>query len=284
MAVDVAQGKAYTFRLRPKDPMVSPAAVVLSRAGKTLETPTATPDPASTSVASASDESTFTVASAGALARGRLYRFAHTVFGVADREVAIVDGTTVRLLEPLPEVPPVGTTMVGLEVVVGITSASTSALALWNKVVVSAGDAEVVEVFNVVTHPYRGPVEARHVREYLSRVWQGEQPSEAWCGRIARTTNDRIRGRLLEAAEYVSAYWDPGALEEIGALQMRLVLAENGFGSKGRDPESYLQGLQFDLRDRMGGLMRGATPQDANADGSIDDDEAQGFRVVELRR
>lgn len=283
MGVDIQQGKTRTLRLVPHAPMSGPTCRIVDRKAALLASPTATPHAGTTTVATDADNSAqrFKLTSSAGFAIGDTIRVADASWGTAPAVLSSVDGAYVRTVEPLPATPRDGAAVVGLDVLVQVPAQATADLALDNIVIVEAGEEEVTELFNVVVHPYRGPVTARIVRDYMSRMYQGETTEdETWWQRVADETNARIRGRLLESSRYISRYWDPDALREIGSVMMKLVLADYGYWTSDGDRDDYLRSLRIELKERVGGILKGGEPYDEDGDGTIDDDELDGWTTI----
>lgn len=283
MGIDIQQDKTKALRLVPEAPMVAPTCRIVDRKGTELATPTATAHTGSTTVATdaANDAQNFKLTSAAAFAAGDTIQVADATWGTANAVLSSVDGLYVRTVEPLPATPRDGATVVGLDVTLTVPATATEDLGLDYMVIVEAGQEEVTELYNVVAHPYRGPVTARIVRDYMTRLFQGETTEdERWYLRVAEETNSRIRGRLLESSAYIARYWDPDALREIGSVMMKLVLADYGYWSHDNDREDYLRSLRIELKERVAGILKGGTAYDADGDGDIDDDEVDGSTTI----
>lgn len=285
MGVDIQQGKTRAMRLVPQAPMVGPTCRVLDRKGAVLAdpAPTATPHAGSTTVATDADNTSqrFKLTSSAGFAIGDTIRVTDASWGTAPAVLSSVDGAFVRTVEPLPGTPRDGSAVVGLDVSVTVPAEATETLGLDNIVIVETASEEVTELYNVVTFVYRGPVTARIVRDYMTRIYQGETTEdETWYQRVADETNGRIRGRLLESSAYISRYWDPDALREIGSVMMRLVLADYGYWSSDNDREDYLRSLRIELKERVAGILKGGSAYDVDGDGTIDDDEVDGSTTI----
>ena len=184
-------------------------------------------------------------------------------------------------VEPLPATPRDGATVVGLDVSVVVPTEATATLSLDNLVLVETASEEISELFNVVTYPFRGPVMTIAVRDHMTRLFQGETTEdETWYARIAAECNARIRGRLLASDAYLSRYWDPDALMEIGANMLQLVLAGYGYYSSDSTREDYMRSLRIELKERFADILKGSTPYDGDGDGTIDDVEVDGSTTI----
>lgn len=269
--------------------MSTPTCSIQTRTGTVLETPTATAHTLSTTVATdALNSPTYLkLASVTSLAVGDTVRIADSTFGTAQAVVAEVSGLYVRFIEPFPATPSDGSVVVGLDVAVTIGTASTATLAMDNIVIVSAGQEEVTELFNVVAHVYRGPLTARDVRDHIARLYAGEYAGATvgddnyqWHARVAAEVNGNLRGRLLESSAYTSRYWDPDTLSEAARIMLRLVLADKGYWTGDGDREDQLRSLRIELKERIGGILKGGHAYDADGDGEIGDDEVDGSTTI----
>ncbi|MCB9610520.1 MAG: hypothetical protein H6716_28280 [Polyangiaceae bacterium] len=281
--MDIQQGKARTLRFVPQAPMSAPTARVVTRKALELATPDATPHAGATTVADDGDNTAqrFKVADASDFSIGDTILVTDDSWGSAPAVLSSVDGVWMRTVEPLPATPRTGATLVGLDVVVVLPVDATAELALDSMVIVEEGEEQVTQLFNVVAFPFRGPVLPIQVRDYVSRLFQGESnEDETWYGRIADECNGRIRGRLLASDAYLSRYWDPDALAEIGANMMQLVLAGYGYYSTDGTREDYMRSLRLELKERFADILKGSTPYDGDGDGDIDDDEVDGSTTV----
>lgn len=271
------------MRLVPLAPMSGPTCRVLDRKGAVLASPVPAPHAGATTVATDADNSAqrFKLTVSAGFAVGDTIRVTDATWGSAPAVLSSVDGAFVRTVEPLPATPRDGATVVGLDVLVVVPTPATATLSLDNMVVVETADEEVTELFNVVAHPFRGPVLSIAVRDYMTRLFNGESTSdETWYGRIAAECNANIRGRLLASGSYISRYWDPDALREIGSNMMQLVLAGYGYYSSDSTREDYMRSLRIELKERFGDVLKGDQPYDSNGDGVIDDVEADGSTTI----
>ncbi len=289
MGIDIQLGKTKALWLVPEAPMSAPTVSIQTRAGVVLATPTATPHPLSTTVATdaLNTPSYLKLTSVTGLAVGDSVRISDTTFGMAVSVVAEVSGSYVRFIEPFPATPDAGSAVVGLDVTLTVPVEATAALAMDNIVIVSAGQEEVIELFNVVSHVYRGPCSAQDVRDHIARLYAGEyagatlgDDDHQWHARVADEVNSNLRGRLLESNAYMSRYWDPDVLAESGRIMLRLVLADKGYWTGDGDREDQLRSLRIELKERIGGILGGASAYDADASGDIDEDESDGSATI----
>lgn len=289
MGIDIQKGKTKALRFVPDAPMSAPTASVQTRAGVVLETPTATAHALSTTVATDADNSPtyLKLTSVAGLAAGNVVLVTDQTFGTAQAVVAGVSGSYVTFVTPFPATPDAGSTLVVLDVTLTVGTTSTAALAMDNIVIVSAGQEEVTELFNVVTHVYRGPLTARDVRDHIARLYAGEYAGATvgdddyqWHAMVADEVNGNLRGRLLESSAYVSRYWDPDTLNEAARIMLRLVLADKGYWTGDGDREDQLRSLRLELKERIGGILKSGYAYDADASGDIDDDEVDGSTTI----
>lgn len=286
IAVDVKQGAAHTFQLRPESVVTAPTAKVLSPSGKLLESPAAVVDSVSTTVATdaGNTRDVVKVASAAGITPGRVYAISDADWGQAFAEVASVNGNIVTLVEPLPGVPPNGSAFEGTEVQVSITSASSVDRGRGFRVIMTAGTLERVQVFHVVRQPFTDPVTARHVADYLNDWFPRDDILKSGEKRrnVAEEANSKLRSRLLESARYPDLYWDHDAFDEAAKYCMMLVLAERGRVPGSQDLQDYRRQLWFDIQSRVGAVLKGVAPFDANDDGQLDD--AESAQTVKIGR
>lgn len=283
MSVDAQKGKAKTVTVVPPSPWGSPTATFSLPDGTAIApAPGATPSAVDTTVVSATDPSTFVAASATGIRRGLTVQVTDPQWGTANAVVASVVGTTVNLMGALPGTPGAGATVVGVDISVALTSTHTATLGISYVLEVVAGDESIVETVNVVAHPFVGPMTEMAVRDYVTRNYPGEARvhSAQWYADVADTVNRRIRGRLLDDHVYVSQYWDPDALDEIGELMLQRELAKRSF----RLSDEELKRINFELRDRIAGLLKSATPIDKNKDGVLVEDDLEGYDTTEIVR
>ena len=288
--MDLQLGRAATLTVVPAERMTSPTATVYDRDGTTVDTPTATPSTVATTVAEDADNSrtSLLLDDATGIVPGLTVAIADAAWGTAHSVVSAVDGDTVRLVEPLPAVPTTGATVVGLDIAVALAAFSE----LYRGYVLEVADASVETtarlVFNVVKYPYIGPCAAIHVRDLVSKAWPGERAilqDATLQTRIAGQVNSQIRGQLLKSATFLSGYWDPDSLATVRSAMLRLVLAESyGLREPQTDRENYLRSLRFEVRDRIGDVLKSAELYDGDGDGVISERESGGRFVIDLAR
>lgn len=288
MSVDVQRGKAKTVRLVPSAPMSSPAASVYDRDDTVKASSLAcTPSTVDTTVASDSSNTrqTFQVTSATGIVGGLHVRVTDATWGAAVGVVSSIDGTTCRLVDPLPDVPSAGSAVRGLDVEVTIPAAATDALYRGYTLSLTDDTVESVQLaVNVVRHVYSGPCTARDVRALLARGYAGEfSKDEVKHQLIADAVNQRIRGELLASATYLSDYWDPDALALARSPVLRLVLAEDyQLREAGSSRDDYLLGLRRDVDAAIGKVLRSAHLHDSDGDGAVGEDEGKRAWLMEL--
>jgi len=287
---EILQNAAHDFRLLPREAVSSPTAKVVSRAGVTLEEPSATPDAVATTVASATAADVLVLASTAGVLRGRVYRITG-VWGEALAEVSRVDGSTVHLVDPLPAAPSAGDLFVGAEVAVTVSATGTGQLGEAYRLIVTEGSNQVVATFDVARTPFVPPLTARDVRTYVVRLWPGETAKaadDAWMQRIADQANEELRARLRAAQRYVYRCWDHALFRAPAMLAARLILAdEHALIPRNQDPTEYIRGLRFELNDAVARLIAGtdATARyDGDDDGVVTDDEVAEARIIRVHR
>ena len=286
---DVQIGRTHTVRLVPSAPMVTPEATVYDRARTVIATPTPTASAVSTTVATATARDRFTVASATGIAVGLSVRVSG-VWGQAITRVVQVDGVSLRVSPALPEVPAVGATVRGLDILVTVGPHTEPYMGYVLEVVDAGSSTPSVRcTYNAVVYPYVGPCTPEHVRDLLAGSFAGERAKigdTIFHERVAEEVNEAIRGRLLESATYLSDYWAPSALTAARAAMLRLVLGEShGLRESGSTRDDYLSGLRFEVRDRINGLLKSAELYSKTQDGKVADaDVGLAVTSVEWRR
>ena len=272
--MDLQRGRPRTLYLVPGAPMGEPRAQVWDREQVLRSTPTATPSSfAATVLAGANTRQRILPSSFDGYRAGLSVLISDPTFGSARAVISGREDDTLRLVEALPSVPAEGSTIVGLDVAIELPAFDAYELGLVVELEdLAAPSAETVrEDLNVVRYPYLGPCRADHVRDLVQRSYSGER---ALLGdtelqeRIAREVNAQIQARLLSSAEYASTYWSPATLQPARAPMLRLVLAEQyQMREAGADPNTYLQSLRFEVRDRIADVLKGVALKDPNNDG-----------------
>lgn len=285
--MDIKIGTTPTLRLLPPSRWTgSIAGSVVDAAGSELETPTPVLDSVDTTVASAVDPAVVSLTSASGVAAGRRY-LVTGAFGSAVVRVSSVDGATVTLVDELPATPEVGDLWQGIEVAVALTTASTGELAMNSRVIATSGDEEVVAEFCVARHPFVFPTTAARIRDYVASNWPSSPRLQQtwWPEQVREEAADMLRGRLLEAERYPRLYFSPKALAEVALVCVKFVLLDYNLvpgGAGGRN--EVKQGLEFDIRDRVSGILRSAEAYDKNNDGAISPEERITITSKELSR
>lgn len=288
MSIDVQKGKTKTVRLVPSSPMSTPAASVLDRSDEVKASGlTCAASAVNTTVASDSGNTrqTFQVASGSGIVGGLHVRVTDATWGAAVGVVSSIDGTTCRLVDPLPDVPSAGSAVRGLDVEVTIPTTVTDELYRGYTLSLTDDTVDSVQLsINVVRHVYAGPCQARDVRALLARGYAGEfSKDEVKHQLIADAVNARIRGELLASATYLSDYWDPDALALARSPVLRLVLAEDyQLREAGSSRDDYLAGLKRDVDQAIGKVLRSAHVHDADGDGVASEDETKKAWLMEL--
>lgn len=281
---DVRQGAAVTFTVQPPSLWSSPTATVLSPSGATVEAPTPSVDTAATTVASDSGNtrSRIRLTDATGFARGRLYRITDATWGEAYAQASAVDGDWLELVEPLPAIPDSGSAVRGIDITVPVSAINTRGRGY--RLVVTQGNDERIATFAVVRHPFRNPVDARRVRRHLSQFWPSDPllSDEQELQNIADEAGRALRGRLAEESRYPDLFFDGDAFEEAGHVAMELALARRNRHA-GEDKDNAVRSREFELRDRVAGVVRAGTIYDGDDDGVVDDGEA-GFAWGSLTR
>lgn len=292
--MDIQQGKSVVVTLVPEAPMGVPVAAAYDRRGAELVpsgsiscaasgySATVVSDPTNT-------RSRFEVSTvSGGLSPGLFVRVTDPAWGTAIAEVSGVEGDFIRCVEPLPDIPAAGSTIVGLNVSVTVPTGATSALGVGNvlEVTDSSAPANVARLaFAVVRFPFQGPCLARHVRERIARGFPGELlRDEQFHRRVADEVNRQIRARLLAAQNYPSRYWDPQSLASIRPAMLRLVLADqHGLREGGSTRDDYLDQAEREVEARVRDVLKSVELYDADGDGKLDDTETSGVRRWTMR-
>jgi hypothetical protein len=285
VAFDVLKDTAATVSILPPNRWASATATVLSPAGTSLATPTATLDTVDTTISSATDESTLVVASATGITVGQSYEIGANGWTAISR-VAAVDGTTITLLDPLPETPAASDTFKGVEFSVTIAAAQTATLGANYRLKLTTGNEQTSEVFHVVRTKFNDPVTSQRVRRLVAYMWPSmvnALPADAYDV-IAEDSNNEIRRRLLATGRYPFLFGDSGALEGVGLLQAKIRLIDYNMVGPGTDPDAYRTSLYFELRDRMGEVITSLTAYDSDDDGDQSDEDRRRYTSVLLTR
>lgn len=281
--MDVQRGTSKAVALVPTAPMSDTTAKVYDRDGNTVATLVATPSSVNTTtLADNTTRNVLELSDASGVEPGASL--------LVNGEVAVVSrisGALVTLVTPLSNAPDAGSAVQGLDVSVTLANAATASLYMGYVLEVSGTGAESVrEVYNVVTYPYLGPCTAERVRSIIQLHWSGERAisgDPVKQQQIASAVNDAIKSRLLASNHYLSAYWSPAALKEAMKPMLRLILAEEYGLLSGSDRDRYLQGLQFEVRDRMADVTNSGQLYEKNNDGKIsDEDQKAGSFSIQL--
>lgn len=273
--MDVQLGHTPTLRVVPERPMTSPAARVISPAGKVLATASAEPSAVDATVesASAADRLGFEDVVEG-LRPGLMILVTDSVFGEARARVSTVDADGVRLVQPLPQAPQVGARVQGLDVLVTLPEAATAALEMHRKLEVYTDDDAVSLVFNVVRFPFVGPVTTLHVRDTLARRQGSVRLDEIRLEELRDDANALIRGELLSSRVYLTEFWDPDALTRMRMVAVNYVLATQlDVWPAGVVQDTYVASLEQRLEVLAGKLKTSAEERDANLNGKLDEAE-----------
>lgn len=288
MTPEIKTGSSRTLRLEPPTRWTgSISVVVVDDQGVTLETPTATADPVETTVVSdpANSPSSVLVDDASGMAPGRVY-LVDTPSWAARARVAAVDDDRVTFAEALPGTPEAGSSVLGVEIAVPLTSDSTTVAGLNRRVLVTHGQEEIVEVFHVVAHPWRFPVAAREVRDHIVSHWPSHPRAgdEVWIEGVLAEADAELRTRLVEAHRYAHRVWDRHTLRRAAWPAVYLELARRQLVPRGRDGDQYESSQRYELRDRVAGLLKSPTPYDENGDGKVSASETAFTATIDLTR
>ena len=283
MTPEVRYESTATVYVEPPAVFSAPTAQVLSRAGAVLTSPAPEVDDVDTTVAAATSPTSFTAASGAGITPGRRYLFTAPGWSAIARVRSCV-GASVVLTDALPDTPPDGTAVKGLDIAVPLSGAATAATGESFLVVVASGELRANLAYDVARYPFVGPVTADQVRLFLV----DQVPNHPRVGdvvfhdRVAATCNARLRSRLRIADRYLDRYWDPATFDEPGALLLRLVMAEdhNVYASRLQDPAEFIRSTRFELRDRISEIIQSGGGYDADGDGVITDTEAEGFYTI----
>ena len=282
---DLQIGRARTVTLIPSVPFASPRARLFDSEATLLLTPTVTASAVSTTVGESALNSPQRLKLGSLTGIGpRLWIIVDDpVFGRARSQVSGVEGDLVRLVEPLPATPAVGSSVKGLDLTIAIPALETAALGHVLEVEDLAMPAtETVRTdLNVVRFPYIGPCLPEHIRDLVAKQYSGERSllaDAALQERISETVNQNIRGRLLGQGDvYLSRFWSPAALQPVRLPMVRLVLAEGyGFREAGVDPTTYLTGLRNEVSARMKDVLTGRQLRDVDGNEKVSQEEAAG--------
>ncbi|MCB9507973.1 MAG: hypothetical protein H6698_09605 [Myxococcales bacterium] len=269
--------------------MTAPTAVVTQRDGTVVATPTATPDTTASTVdgtAAATDR--IPVSDASGFVAGRWYACTDDAFGTALFELSAVEGSTLRLVDPLPSIPSDGAAVFGVEVVVTVAAIDELGEGFLLEVV-DDGDGgtgqQVTQDFDVSRYTFTEPVQPEHVCTYISRTWPSEVDMISdgrLHRRIAQQSNDALAARLAPAERRLERYWSPSVLAEPGRILMQIILADvhRLIPMHESDRNEYVRGLRFELKDRISDLLVAPAKYDQDGDGTIDEDEKDGFNAV----
>ena len=287
--IDIQQGRAAVLTVVPPRPWASPSAT-LRRADRTIvaEGLVCAPSALDSTVASAADNCTLTLASVTGAERSLTIQVVDPVWGAADSRVASVDttGKIVTLAIPLPRAPATGATVKGLDILVALTDACTELPGLHYVLDVEQGTESRQLVVNVCAYPFVGPMSEALVRDHIAAQWPGEQKvrTAEFCAEVAETVNRRVRARLLESDAYATEYWDHTALEEAAWLMLDLVLQRKNLVPPRVEITEWLRSTRIEIESRIGALLKSATPADRNRDGVIDSAETEGILLSRVVR
>ena len=282
MAWDALKGVAQTATFSPDSVWSGVSAQVLKPSGKEAATPTPSVDSTSTTVASAADPRTLTLASVSGVSVGAHYLVTADGWS-AVCEVASIDGTTVTLTTGLPDVPAASDTFVGVDISVSITGATLDEYgANWRVRVYTAANQELVQVFHVVRHLFQPAATEADVRELVNEVWRNQElPAETYRN-VAGLATEMVRQRLLSSSRYPYLQGDSDALKHAGRLATRLVLLDWGLIGPGWDASEYEDRYHGRFKEEIGNVVQSLSPYDSSDDDSFEDEPiyVQSVRLV----
>lgn len=278
--MSIQQGKSKVVTLVPEAPMSAPVAVIYDSERRVLVGSgdlTATPSPVSTFVTSpegvTNTKFAFGVDDTEHIEPGLMLLVTDATWGVAEAEVSAVDGSVVRLVEPLPDVPDGNSTVVGLDVTVTVPTTATQTLGVGFVLEVTDGDESVRTDFAVTAYPFAGPCRARHIREKVARGWAGEYTrDERFHARAAAAVNDEIESRIMATGRYLDRFWSPKALNPLLDAMIPLVLSlRYGLREGGSTREEYNDAAERVVAARVTDLVRSIQLYNTTGDGKITD-------------
>jgi hypothetical protein len=285
---ELRSGQGGTFRFRPATRWGSVTGLVKKRDGTTVEEPTPTVDTVDTTIATYASATgdQIKVDDATGIERGVVYLVTDNQWGEALVEVSSVDGQVLTLAEPLPATPEASSTFQGLEVSMDVAAISDRDVAY--RAIVRGPEAGQEEVarFDVVYQPWSDPLRAQDVRRYLARIYPNDPilQDEERMSDVAQKACDHVRTRLRGSDRYAHRYFDSSDLMEPCEAAMRRELALKGLLPGNVDPAEYIRSMEFDIRDRIGDILRSSIPYDADDSGSLDSSEANGIWSGSLTR
>ena len=243
---------------------------------------TVTPSPVSTTVTgdAVNSRHTFVVGDATGITPGLSVLVTDATWGSAVSEVSAVEGTTVRLVEPLPDEPDEDSTVVGLDITVTVPPAATGTLGVGFVLEVTEGDESVRTDFMVVRYPFAGPCKARNIREKIARGYAGEfLKDEVFHRRVAVTVNDEIETRIMASGKFIDRFWSPKALTPLCDAMIPLVLSlKYGLREGGSSRDEYNSEAEKVVAARLQDVLRSVNLYDASGDGKVDSSEKDAAR------
>jgi hypothetical protein len=282
--MSIQQGKSKVVTLVPEAPMSAPVAVIYDSERRVLVGSgdlTATPSPVSTFACVlegwTNTKFAFAVDEDEGIEPGLMILVTDPKWGTAEAEVSSVDGSIVRLVEPLPDVPEdaaeAGATVVGLDVTVTVPTTATQTLGVGFVLEVTDGDEAVRTDFAVTAYPFAGPCRARHIREKVARGWAGEYTrDERFHARAAAAVNDEIESRIMATGRYLDRFWSPKALNPLLDAMIPLVLSlRYGLREGGSTREEYNDAAERVVAARVTDLVRSIQLYNTTGDGKITD-------------
>lgn len=288
MSSDVLQNSAPLVWADPQTRWASATVSVLDGTGTALEAPTATVDPVSTTVASASSAYSLTLTSGTGVAAGVPYLVTDAGFGARVVVVASIDGAAVTLAEALPSTPSAGATWQGLRVSATLTTTSTATLGESLRAVFAGPAGEqATSWFSVVRQVMPPACTERDVRNMLAHGYSSagilREPQS--MRDVATMASQLVRDRLKRAGVWPHLVGDPAPLGECGRYAARVILAEErGLVPQNRDPDAYVQHVSRRLDEALGGMVHSIAAVDTDEDGDFDDQTSPVFQSIVTER
>lgn len=287
---ELREGTGATLRFRPSERWASATGLVKSQRGQTIQTGAATVDPVDTTVVFYPDatQDTFQLADTTGVQPGWAYLVSSDELGSSLVEVSTVDPGSglVTLVTPLPSVSVPGSLFQGVEVTFAVDPIADRATN-YRAVVRGPGQGQEEAVrFDVVSQPWKDPIGAEDVREYISHVYPGSLRgwSEERAANLAQGACDEVRRKLRQADQYPSRFWDTSDLAECCITAMIWLLAREGLYPGNADPTDYKRQLHSDLRHLVSETIVTNAPYDSDDDGAITTAEADSVWHGELTR
>lgn len=294
MAIDVLKDATPTLTVEPSSVWASATCKALSPDGDTIATLAATVDAVDTSLTVTSDTSRYKlrIPSGTGVVAGRPYLVTGYYFG--PRVVVVSEIQSFPTLEyltltaPLPGDPVSGDTLKGLTVSAALTAACTATLGENYRLhFENTADDMLTEWYHVVRQVFEDPVREHDVRFIIAHGYTSTHLLEEVeiLDKIAEDASLMIKNRLRELVSWPHATGDPSALEELGRVAVRLILAdEYQLVPPGRDAEDYIAAMRQELARRTAGVVHRIGGQDSDGDGDFADEAVAMVSSIELIR